>query len=409
MKKNILGGYKYMSNNNYNNNQELQTTDNALVNPEEKSMYTQLKSTKLKFDKDLSVQERTILAKLAISYDLNPFIRHICVLYSKPYVTNKGLLHLLNKSGRALTKRTFDYIKITYDEKKQETTAYVTMYIAPSKFTAPGYIKYCIKKLGLTYKEALEMMKVQEKGTSNPRKNKLNNLSEHAETMAIKDAENKMLRRLLSIGLQAEDDAYHINKNESKNLVDDKDVIDMKPEPQPEIINDKQNSQIAKMQAELVKNGASRADVSMWNSSGILEQKYNEMINKNNTEAQTPVQAPSSVETPLEANPIKYITELEASGKAKKEDYFKAVKQYFNNHAHFKYQDFLNTRMHFTKDKELKQPTIAIYKEIIDYITNDPDNFKNIVNNFRTMEQAHNPEKEKQKQSTNPPLQGEIV
>lgn len=153
---------------------------------------------------NLGEREKKSFTESSLAYGLNPYLSEIEIVMNRPYITNKGLLKLLNKEGRALTK------KETKVEKtgENEYTAEVTMYIAPQGYTAVGFIKEMIG-IGLTLNDTLELMEVSAKGVSNPEINRAltdkdNNksyMSNFSEDLAIKSAENKIIRKVLYIGL----------------------------------------------------------------------------------------------------------------------------------------------------------------------------------------------------------------
>lgn len=395
-------------------NQEKQDNNKSIMTTGEQQMFNAITKSGLKFDKDLNNQERYKLAKIAVGYGLDPFMEHIVVLYSKPYITNKGLLHLLNKSERVLPMRKEQDVRISYDEKKQITKAHVTMYIAPVGYKAVEFLKFCIKELGFTKDEALDMMKVEGIGTYSPRQNKY--MSDYADIMAIKDAENQLIRKVLAIGISTDDAASFDNNNEPEY----KNIVNVTPEEEqgtvkesfttqtiePEPVNnhkEKQPIQYADEQQFLFDNKlASKAETLMWIANGTFEQKYNELMKriddispKLEHKAETKAEPEAKPEQRFKSNynpkddPIAFLTEAIDNTVVSQSTYKACLYSYFvHNGIHDKFDLVCDL---YKKELKLSKVTITVYKTIYEYIVNAEGKFLEFVKAIgkeQTTEQA---------------------
>jgi hypothetical protein len=390
----------------------------SIMTSGEQHMFNAIEKSGLKFDKDLTPQERYKLSKIAVGYGLDPFMEHIVVLYSKPYITNKGLLHLLNKSERVLPMRKEQDVKIFYDEKKQITRANVTMYIAPVGYTAVEFLKFCIKELNLSKDDALDMMKVEGIGTYSPRQNKY--MSDYADIMAIKDAENQLIRKVLAIGIATDDYAGNKNESEYKNIVNiasekeetpvkesfTTESIESEPEKQPVKQNNSQKPLYYEEREELLKNGlATQAEISMWIANGTFEDKCKELMNSRNKQQPEPKPEEAKVDKRFQSNynpkddPIAFLTEAIDNTVVTQSTYKDCLYNYFVNHRIE--EKFGIVCDMYKKEHKLSKVTITVYKTIYDYIVNAENNFLEFVKAIGT---EQTPE-----QSSEIKQQGEIV
>jgi len=386
---------------------ELEKTqeNKSIMNTGEKSIFVRLQKTGLKFDKDLTDGERLQLAMISDKYGLDPFMEHVTVLYSRMYVTNKGLTFLMNKSGRRLPLQKLEDIKFEYNDAKNEVIATIRMYIAPEGYTASMWLHYCIHEIGLTYEQALNTMIVEGRGKSNPQRNKMKDLQvTYREELALKDARNQLLRNVLAIGLPVDDDVDFINSmnNEStpkqmKNITGASIVKKEEPVTKPEL------KQIDPVQDELrtfleSKELSTQAEMEIHIANGSFNEWASRLKEDFMSKQMDEIE---NQEQLIMRDPIKFIMESE---KLTLDQYHKALWYWFNNKKVPQYFDqFLES---LVKDAGKTKATQKIYNDIVEMINVNPDSMLKMARSIYESTQKDSEQKETERQHLNKDIKG---